>query len=156
MSDLSAEDWMDIIAISAIFMWGIAILLFGRISVKHIEREMAKEGILPPLWDKGIGMRYPAYASIIMRPNAKRHASTVDIEATKRLSRRIDWYLAVFVQVSSAIIFTVLVVFYFFSLLIIKSQSYPYSGGLKSMIFYGSQSRDIAKRETYLNNRLKT
>jgi hypothetical protein len=114
MSDLSAEDWMGIIAISAIFMWGIAILLFGRISVKHIEREMAKEGILPPLWDKGIGMRYPAYASIIMRPNAKRHASTVDIEATKRLSRRIDWYLAVFVQVSSAIIFTVLVVFYFF------------------------------------------
>jgi hypothetical protein len=114
MSELSSENWMGIIAISAIFMWGIAILLFGRISVKHIEREMAKEGILPPVWDKGIGMRYPAYASIIICPNANRHASTVDIEATKRLSRRIDWYLAVFVQTSSAIIFTVLAVFYFF------------------------------------------
>ena len=114
MSELTPENWMGIIAISSIFMWGIAILLFGRISVKHIESEMAKEGILPPEWDKGIGMRYPAYASIIMRPNTKRHASTVDIEATKRLSRRIDWYLAVFVQLSSVIIFTVLVVFYFF------------------------------------------
>jgi hypothetical protein len=50
---------------------GIAILLFGRITVKHIEREMAKEGISPPTWDKGVGMRYTAYASIIMRPNAK-------------------------------------------------------------------------------------
>lgn len=104
MSELTSENWMGIIAISSIFMWGIAILLFGRISVKHIESEMAKEGILPPEWDKGIGMRYPAYASIIMRPNAKRHASTVDIEATKRFSRKVDWYLAVFVQVSSAII----------------------------------------------------
>ena len=114
MSELSPDNWMGIIGVFAIFTWGISILLFGQITVKHIEREMAKEGILPPLWDKGIGMRYPAYASIIMRPNAKRHTSTVNIEATKRFSRRIDWYLAVFVQTSSAIIFSVLVVFYLF------------------------------------------
>lgn len=71
MSDLSAEDWMAIIGVPAILMWSNAILLFGRISVKLIEREMAKEGILPPAWDKVIGMRFPAYASIIMRPNTK-------------------------------------------------------------------------------------
>jgi hypothetical protein len=93
--------------------WGIAILLLGQITVRHIEHEMKKEGILPPEWDKGIGIRYPAYASIIMRPNAKRHASTVDIEATKRFSRRIDWYLAVFVQLSTAIFFTIMFTAYY-------------------------------------------
>ncbi|MCI2282411.1 hypothetical protein L3081_02110 [Colwellia sp. MSW7] len=103
MSELSPENWMAIVSAFVFFMWGIAIILFGRISVKHIEREMAKERIEPPVWDKGIGMRYPAYASIILRPNAKRHASTVDIEATKRFSRKIDWYLALLVQVFSAL-----------------------------------------------------
>ena len=48
MSDISSEDWMAIIGVPAILMWSIAILLLGRITVKHIEREMAKEGILPP------------------------------------------------------------------------------------------------------------
>ncbi len=114
MNEIITEEIFYLIGGISFLVWCLATLLFSRISVKHIESEMAKEGILPPEWDKGIGMRYPAYASIIMRPNTKRHASTVDIEATKRLSRRIDWYLAVFVQLSSVIIFTVLVVFYFF------------------------------------------
>ncbi|AZG73400.1 hypothetical protein [Shewanella livingstonensis] len=113
MDELSAENWMAIIGGLSFLIWGISILLFGQITVKYIEREMAKEGILPPEWDKGIGMRYPAYASIIMRPNAKRNASTVDIEATRRLSRKLDWYLAVFVQVSSAIFFTLIFTAYF-------------------------------------------
>ena len=114
LQNLNAEDWMAIIGVFSFFIWGISIFLFGHFSVKHIEREMAKEGVLPPAWDKGVGMRYPAYASIIMRPNAKRHASTVNIEATKRFCRKIDWYLAIFVQTSSAVMFSVLVVFYFF------------------------------------------
>ena len=114
MGEITTEGWFYLISVFVFFMWGIAIFLFGRISVKHIEREMAKEGFEPPVWDKGIGMRYPAYASIILRPNAKRHASTVDIEATKRFSRKIDWYLALLVQVFSALFFIVLIVFYFF------------------------------------------
>ncbi|RPA61356.1 hypothetical protein EGC86_09790 [Shewanella frigidimarina] len=108
MSELSTEDWMSIFFFITFCMWSISVLLFGRITVKHIEREMAKEDILPAEWDKGIGMRYPAYASIIMRPNAKRHASIVDIEATKRFSRKVDWYLAVFVQISSVVFFTLM------------------------------------------------
>lgn len=57
MSEISTENWMGIIAIFSIFVWGIAILLFGQITFKHIEREMVKEGIEAPLWDKGIGGR---------------------------------------------------------------------------------------------------
>jgi hypothetical protein len=108
IGSLSVEDWMAILAILAIFKLGIARLLFGHITVKHIEREMAKEGILPPEWDKGVGMRYSAYASIILRPNAKRHSSIVDIDATKRFSRKVDWYLAVFVKISTAFFITIL------------------------------------------------
>jgi hypothetical protein len=104
MSELTTESWVAIAFFIILCIWGVSVFLFGQITVKHIERKMAKENILPPEWDKGIGGRYPAYASIIMRPNAKRHSSTVDIEATKRFSRKVDWYLAVFVQVSSAII----------------------------------------------------
>lgn len=64
--------------------------MFGRITVKHIERVMAKEGIDPPIWDKGIGARIVAYAGIIAFPNLKRHASLVNIEATKRFTREKD------------------------------------------------------------------
>ena len=64
--------------------------MFGRITVKHIERVMVKEGIDPPIWDKGIGARIVAYAGIIAFPNLKRHASLVNIEATKRFTREKD------------------------------------------------------------------
>ena len=114
MTELSSENWMGIITVSAIFMWGIAILLFSRISMNHIEREMAKEDILPPTWDKGIGARMIAYASIIAFPNLNRHASLVDIEATKRFSRKKDKKFAVLLIVTSIIIFSVLGVFSIF------------------------------------------
>ena len=68
--------------------------MFGRITVKHIERAMAKEGIDPPICDKGIGARIVAYAGIIAFPNLKRHASLVNIEATKRFTREKDKKLA--------------------------------------------------------------
>jgi hypothetical protein len=110
MGEIITEESFYLIGGVVFLIWGISILLFGHITVKHIEREMAKEGILPPEWDKGIGMRYPTYAGIIMRPNAKRHTAVVDIEATKRFSRKIDWYLAAFVEVSSALFFIVLLI----------------------------------------------
>jgi hypothetical protein len=49
MLGLSTENWMAILLFIALLAWSIAIFLFGRISVKHIEREMAKEGIKPPV-----------------------------------------------------------------------------------------------------------
>ena len=75
MSELSSENWMAIIGIFSFFTWGVATFLFRRISVDHIEHEMAKEGIESPVWDKGIGARMIAYASIIAFPNLNRHAS---------------------------------------------------------------------------------
>jgi hypothetical protein len=111
LKNLNSEDWIAIIGISSFFIWGIATFLFGRISVKHIEREMEIEGIESPAWDKGIGMRMIAYAGIIAFPNLKRHASLVNIEATKRFSRKKDKKLAVLLITASILFFIVLAVF---------------------------------------------
>ncbi len=94
-------------------VWGIATFSFGRITVKYLEREMAKEGIFPPILDKGIGGRIVAYAGIIVFPNLKRHASLVNIEATKRLSRGKDKKLAIFYLVSFATFLTIMFTAYF-------------------------------------------
>ena len=113
MPSIFSEEWFYVVGISLFFLWGIAVFLFGLITVKYIENEMAKEGILPPDWDKGIGARYPAYAGIIILPNLKRHASVVNIEATKRYARKKDFYLALFVQSSFAVCMIVMSIGYF-------------------------------------------
>ena len=58
MLELSLENWMAIIFLIAFFIWGLAIFMFGRISVKHIEYEMKKEGIEQPIWDKWYRLNY--------------------------------------------------------------------------------------------------
>jgi hypothetical protein len=100
MNEITAKDIFFITGGFAFLIWAIATFLFGRISVQHIEREMAKEGIEPPVWDKGIGARMVAYAGVIVFPNLKRHASLVNIEATKRLARNKDKKLALFYTIS--------------------------------------------------------
>ncbi|WP_281556825.1 hypothetical protein [Thalassomonas sp. RHCl1] len=96
--EITAEHWLVLAIVILFTLWGVAIFCFGRISVKHIENEMAKEGKLPPEWDKGIGARLAAYSSVNLFPNINRHASLIDVESTKRYGRKIDWYLAFFVK----------------------------------------------------------
>jgi hypothetical protein len=116
MLELSTENWMAILFFITFLLWGIATFLFGRISVKHIEREMSKEGILPPEWDKGIGARMIAYAGIIILPNIKRHASLVNIEATKRFSRNRDKKYALLYVVSLlTLLFVVFTIAYLYA-----------------------------------------
>ncbi|WP_281556823.1 hypothetical protein [Thalassomonas sp. RHCl1] len=99
--------------IISIFILAIALFCFSRITVKHIENEMAKAGKLPPEWDKGIGARLPAYALIILFPNINRHASLVDVESTKRYARKIDWYLALFFELSFVTLIVIMALAYF-------------------------------------------
>ena len=99
MTELSAENWVAIIGVSAFFIWAIATFLFGRISVKHIEREMAKEGIEPPVWDKGIGGRITMYAMLIVANKAAK-TSPVEDEAILRHARKKDRKFALFYTIS--------------------------------------------------------
>ena len=113
MSGLSAENWMAIIGGIVFLSWGIAIFLFGRISVKYLEREMLKEGIEPPIWDKGIGGRIIMYAMVIVTKKSSPH-SLIDDEAILRLTRQKDYNLGLFFIISSILFFTVLGVFSIF------------------------------------------
>ncbi|WDE03702.1 hypothetical protein SG34_020285 [Thalassomonas viridans] len=89
------EDWLALCAVILIFLWGIATFCFSRISVKYIECEMAKEGQLPPEWDKGIGARITMYAMVIVAKKAA-DVSPVNDQLILRYARKKDWYLAVF------------------------------------------------------------
>jgi hypothetical protein len=99
MTELSSENWVAIIGVSAFFIWCFSTFLFSRISVKHIEREMAKEGITPPVWDKGIGGRITMYAMVIVANKAAK-TSPVEDEAILRHARKKDRKFALFYTIS--------------------------------------------------------
>jgi len=113
LQNLNSEDWMAIAAVFSIFISTIATLLFSRISVKHIEREMAKEGITPPVWDKGIGGRIIMYAMVIVANKAAK-TSPVEDEAILRHARKKDYTLSMLLIISSLLFFSVLAVFSIF------------------------------------------
>jgi len=110
MPSILSEEWFYVVGTSLFFIWGIAVFLFGRITVKHIETEMAKEGILPPEWDKGIGTRGATYALIILFP--KLNPTILDAKATRRYMRNKDYYLALFVQSSFTVFIIVMSIGY--------------------------------------------
>ena len=112
MFEISAKEWLLLLGGIFCLIWAISIFCFGRITVKHIEREMAKEGKLPPEWDKGIGGRLSPYAMAIVAKRASRQ-SIVDDEAIRRHVRKKDWYLAVLYLASFIAFMVVACVFYY-------------------------------------------
>ncbi|NRB42072.1 MAG: hypothetical protein HRU20_26970 [Pseudomonadales bacterium] len=96
-----------------IFAWAISLFFFSRITVRHIENEMAKVGKSPPAWDKGIGVRLSAYSLVILFPNINRNGSLIDVESTLRYRRKRDWYLALFVNAAFYLLFIQILICYF-------------------------------------------
>ena len=111
MSELSNESWAAILFFIILCFWSLAIFLFGRISVKYIDQELAKEGIEPPAWDKGIGSIVVTYSLIMVFP--KLNPTIVDFEAVRRHTRKKDKYLAFILQIFSAIFFTIIFTAYY-------------------------------------------
>ncbi len=111
MNEITTEEILYLIGGVSFLILGLAIFLFGRISVQHIEREMAKEGIEQPLWDKGIGSIVVTYSLIMVFP--KLNPTIVDFEAVRRHTRKKDKYLALFLQVFSAIFLTITFTVYY-------------------------------------------
>jgi len=100
MVEDTTELWFAIALTIIFFVMAIATFSFIRISGKHIEREMKKEGKLPPGWDSTMGLRYGFYAITIVR-NSIAPMSFVDDEAVLRHARKKDRYLALFLVISS-------------------------------------------------------
>ena len=103
MNALTVEDWFLITLLISFCVMAIATFCFIRISGKHIEREMKKEGVLPPGWD---GLRYGFYAITIVR-NSIAPMSFVDDEAVLRHARKKDRYFALFLVISSIVLMIV-------------------------------------------------
>jgi len=93
MFAMTTELWFVFIFVFLLFMLAISSFCFIKISVKHIEQELKKEGINPPEWDSRIGYRYGWYAIVIVR-NSISPVSIVNDEAVLRVVRKKDRYLA--------------------------------------------------------------
>ncbi|WDE00747.1 hypothetical protein [Thalassomonas actiniarum] len=107
-----SETWFLLCGGALFFLWGIAVFCFSRITVRHIEDNMAKKGELPPEWDKGIGIRLIMYAMVIVAKKAEK-VSLVNDQLILSYARRKDWYLALFFLVSFAAFLAVISVGYF-------------------------------------------
>lgn len=86
------EGYLVFLGIILFFISAFFNVLFYRISVMYIERELAKSGYEPPEVDKGIGARGMMYNQLILF-KIKDHRF-VDSKAVLRLTRKKDWWLA--------------------------------------------------------------
>jgi hypothetical protein len=111
MNEITVEDALYLFGGVSFLILSIAIFLFRCISVKHIEREMAKEGIEQPLWDKGIGSIIVTYSLIMIF--SKLNPTIVDFDAVRRHTRKKDKYLALFLQIFNAIFLTIIFTVYY-------------------------------------------
>lgn len=92
--------------------WGVATILFGRISLRYLDRSLEMRGISAPLWD-GIGIRLNLYSfALISSWFAK--SSLVPGEIIRQVARPRDGYLALFYNVSAWLCFISAITFYFF------------------------------------------
>ncbi|WDE11847.1 hypothetical protein [Thalassomonas haliotis] len=106
MNEITNEDWFFICIGIMFFITAIATFCFIRISGKHIEREMKREGKLPPGWDSTMGLRYGFYAIVLVR-NSVAAMSFVDDESVLRYARKKDRFLAFFFVISSSILLVI-------------------------------------------------
>ncbi|WDE03697.1 hypothetical protein SG34_020260 [Thalassomonas viridans] len=112
MFELLTENWFIYGAGILFFICAFCSVCFSRISIKHIEKEMAKEGKSPPDWDKGIGARVGAYAVALIIKRIPPH-SIIDTKAVKRHARKKDIFLAGLFLSSLVLFITVAGVGYF-------------------------------------------
>ena len=88
------EGYLVFFGVILFFISAFLNILFYRISVMYIERELVKEdeGFKPLEVDKGIGARGVMYNQLILF-KIKKHPY-VDGEAVIRIARKKDWWLA--------------------------------------------------------------
>ena len=122
VGSLLMEDRMVMTTFEAVILFSTGILffvtaffnvLFYRVSVMYIERELAKEddGFKPLELDKGIGARGMMYNQLILF-KIKKHPY-VDGEAVVRIARKKDWWLA-FLSFYSLCLFAILLCIFYY------------------------------------------
>ncbi|WP_076924954.1 hypothetical protein [Pseudoalteromonas sp. EB27] len=65
-------------------------ILFSRISVKHINKNMKKDGVLPPNWDKGIGASVSFYVFAMFFERSRIPTPMFDGRFVAKYARPVD------------------------------------------------------------------
>lgn len=108
---LDLKDALAIISVIFLCSWGLATLLFGRISLKYLDSALAKQGIAPPLWDV-IGIRLNLYSFALISSWFAR-SPLIPGDAIRQIARPKDGYLALFYNISAWFFFISALCFYF-------------------------------------------
>lgn len=91
---------LEKLALSIMFLFMIMTFLFAvlftRISIKHINKNMEKEGVYSPNWDKGIGASAPFYAMAIFFERSRVPTPLFDGRYIAKYARPLDRFLAFF------------------------------------------------------------
>ncbi|MEM7421728.1 MAG: hypothetical protein AAF364_18700 [Pseudomonadota bacterium] len=87
---------IDKLALASMFIFMalafIFVVLFTRISIKHINKKMLKDNITPPLWNKGVGA--PFYAMAIFFKRSRLPTPLFDGRFIAKHARPVDKVLA--------------------------------------------------------------
>lgn len=95
------SNFLDILTLSFGFWvlnWLASTIFFIRLSVNYIDNELERKGVGKPEWD-GIGIRVGVYAlAIIFKWFAK--TPMIAGPEVRNIARRMDYYLALWFQIS--------------------------------------------------------
>ena len=97
-----------------LFLWAIAVFMFNRITVKHVDTEVKKAGIPLPSWSESNGLAEVMY-TIFIATNRAAKVSPINDEAVLRFARKKDRYLAIFNLLSASLFMFIAVINSFLS-----------------------------------------
>lgn len=107
---LELKEALTILTAIFLFNWGLATLLFGRVSLKYLDSALTKQGIPPPLWD-GLGIRLNLYSFALISSWFAR-SPWVPGDAIRQIARPKDGCLALFYNISAWLFFISALSFY--------------------------------------------
>lgn len=113
MLSLDLKDALALLTAVFLCSWGLATLLFGRISLKYLDSALAKQGIAPLFWD-GIGIRLNLY-SFALISNWFARSPLIPGVAIRLIARPKDGCFALFYNISAWLFFISALSFYFVS-----------------------------------------
>ncbi len=103
-------DYMLFIAVILIFNALISMMCFIRVSVKYIDGELDRTGVGRPDWDS-VGIRISMYAMAITFEKMSK-TPWIPGENVRSLARRIDYVLAIWMQLSMFAMLIIAVILY--------------------------------------------
>ena len=111
MENLQIIDYLYLLLFITLVNWAAATIIFRRVTVRYIDQKLKEEEDDSADWDRG--MRIIWYSMAIVAKKAQER-SFVNEELVKKHARNIDTKLAWYHSISSMIMFSLMLIMYFF------------------------------------------